>query len=144
MWKADSFPGCTSSTAQPIDGAPGWSVGAETELPNHVGRWRILRFRPADAGREDMGTAALAVGLREGVPTAFGPDVPFFWNVTPTSENWGCGYVVNGPFKLDPGRTHVSLDDNTTLRTVGGLGEALGRGLIELHNVLVDPTDAVT
>ena len=138
------FPGVHFFDGKPIDGAPGWSVGGEVELPNHVGRWRILRYRPADAGREDMGTAALAVGLREGVPTAFDPEaeVPFLWNVTPTSESWGCGYVVNGPFKLDPGRTHVSLDDDTTLRTVGGLGEALGTGLIELHDVLVDPTDA--
>ena len=138
------FPGVHVFDGDPIHGAPGWSVGAETELPNHSGRWRILRFRPADAGREDMGTVALAVGLREGVPTAFDPEaeMPFLWNVTPTSESWGCGYVVNGPFKLDPGRTHVSLDDITTLRTVGGLGEALGRGLIALHNVLVDPTDA--
>ncbi|MCY4364099.1 MAG: hypothetical protein OXE42_18285 [Gammaproteobacteria bacterium] len=138
------FPGVHVFDAQPIDGAPGWSVGAQTELPDHDGRWRILRFRPADAGREDMGTVALAVGLREDVPTAFDPEeeVPFLWNVTPTSESWGCGYVVNGPFKLDPGRTHVSLDDDTTLRTAGGLGEALGRGLIELHNVVVDPADA--
>ena len=91
-----------------------------------------------------MGTVALAVGLREGVPTAFDPEaeVPFLWNVTPTSENWDCGYVVNGPFKLDPGRTHVALEDDSTLQTVGGLGEALGRGLIELHNVLADPADA--
>ena len=137
------FPGVHIFDGKPIDGAPGWSVGAETELPNHVGRWRIFRFRPADTGREDMGTAALAVGLREGVPTAFGPDVPFLWNVTPTSENWGCGYVVNGPFKLDPGRTHVSLDDDTTLRTVARLGEALGRGLIKLHKVLANPTDGL-
>ncbi len=136
------FPGVHVFDGKSIDGAPGWSVGAETELPNHVGRWRIFRFRPADAGREDMGTAALAVGLRGGVPAALGPDVPFLWNVTPTSENWGCGYVVNGPFKLDPGRTHVSLDDHTTLRTVARLGEALGRGLIELHNVLADPAYA--
>ena len=137
------FPGVHVFDAQPIDGAPGWSVGAQTELPDHDGRWRILRFRPVDAGREDMGTVALAVGLREGVPTAFDPEaeVPFLWNVTPSSEGWGCGYVVNGPFKLDPGRTHVSLDDDTTLRTAGGLGEALGRGLIELHDVLVDSAD---
>lgn len=137
-----SFSGVHVFDAQPIEGAPGWSVGAQTKLPDHDGRWRILRFRPADAGRRDMGTAALVVGLRDGVPTAFGPEVPFLWNVTPTSESWDRGYVVNGPFKLDPGRTHVSLDDDTTLRTVGGLGEALGRGLIELHNVLVDPVDA--
>ena len=136
------FPGIHVFDGKPIDGAPGWSVGTEIELPNHPGRWRILRFRPADVGGEDMGTVALAVGLREGVPTAFGSGVPFLWNVTPTSESWGCGYIVNGPFKLDPGRTHVSLDDDTTLRTVGGLGEVLGRGLIDLHNVLVDQTDA--
>ena len=130
------FPGVHVFDGQPVDGAPGWSVGTETGLPHNGGRWRILRFRPADAGREDMGTPALAVGLREGVPTAFGPDVPFLWNVTPTSESWGCGYAVNGPVKLDPGRTHVSLDDETTLRVASGLGEALGKGLIELHDVL--------
>ena len=124
-----------------IGGVSGWSIGGEIDLPDHPGRWRILRFRPADAGRDDMGTAALAIGLREGLPAAFDPEVPFLWNVTPTSESWGCGYVVNGPFKLDPGRTHVSIDDDMTLRTVGGLGEALGRGLIALHNVLVDPAD---
>ena len=135
-------PGIHGFDGKPIDGAPGWSVGAETELPNHSGRWQLLRFRPADAGRHDMGTTAVAVGLRDGVPTAFGPDVPFLWNVTPTSESWGCGYVVNGPFKLDPGRTHVSLDDETTLRTVSGLGNALGRGLIELHDVLASVAEA--
>ena len=128
---------------KPIKGAPGWSVGAKTELLNHDGRWRILRFRPADAGHEGMGTAALAVGLKEGVPTAFRPDVPFLWNVTPTSESWGCGYAVNGPFKLDPGRTHVSLNDDETLRAAGGLGDALGKGLIQLHDALVCPTDEV-
>ena len=136
------FPGVHAFDRKPIDGAPGWSVGAETELPNHDGRWRILCFRPADAGQEDMGTAALAVGLREGVPTAFGPDVPFLWNVTPTSETWGCGYVVNGPFRLDPGRTHVSLDDDMTSQAIGGLGDALGKGLIELHDVIAGETEA--
>ena len=135
------FPGQHAFDGKPINGAPGWTIGAGTELPNHPGRWRILRFRPADAGWEDMGTAALVVGLRDGVPTALQPDVPVLWNVTPTSENWGYGYVVNGPFKLDPGRTHVSLGNDTTLRTVGGLGEALGRGLIALHNVLSNPAD---
>ena len=141
--EGDPFSGVHVFDCKPIDGAPGWSVGAETELPRHEGHWRVLRFRPADAGHEGMGTAALAVGLREGVPTAFGPEMPFLWNVAPTSESWGCGYAVNGPFKLDPGRTHVSLDDDATLRAVGGLGHALGKGLIELHDTLVCPTNGV-
>ena len=136
------FHGVHAFDRKPIDGAPGWSVGAETELPNHEGRWRILCFRPADAGREDMGTVALAIGLREGVPTAFHPDVPFLWNITPTSETWGCGYAVNGPFKLDPGRTHVSLDDDMTVQAISGLGDALGKGLIELHDAIAGGTEA--
>ena len=136
------FPGVHVFDGKPIEGAPGWSLGAVTDLPNHVGRWQILRLRPADAGREDLGTAALAIGLRDGVPTAFRTEVPFLWNVTPTSEAWGCGYVVNGPFKLDPGRTHVSLDDNTTLRSAQSLGEALGRALIKLHDALDNRTQA--
>ena len=114
----DPFSGVHVFDCKPIDGASGWSVGAETELPNHDGHWRVLRFRPTDAGHEGMGTAALAIGLREGVPTPLGPKMPFLWNVAPTSESWGCGYAVNGPFKLDPGRTHVSLDDDATLRAV--------------------------
>ena len=141
--EGDPFSGVHVFDCKPIDGAPGWSVGAETELHNHDGHWRVLRFRPADDGHEGMGTAALAVGLREGIPTAFGPEMPFLWNVAPTSESWGCGYAVNGPFKLDPGRTHVSLDDDATLRAAGGLGDALGKGLIQLHDALVCPTDEV-
>ena len=137
------FPGIHVFNGLPIEGAPAWSIGAETELPNHGGHWRVLRFRPSDSGRKDMGTAALALGLRDGVPTAFAADVPFLWNVTPTSEKWACGYVVNGPFKLDPGRTHVSLDEVATLQAVDGLGDELGKGLIELHDVLTAAEEAV-
>ena len=75
--EGDPFSGVHVFDCKPIDGAPGWSVGAETELHNHDGHWRVLRFRPADAGHKGMGTAALAVGLREGIPTAFGPEMPF-------------------------------------------------------------------
>ena len=129
-------PGVHVFEGEPVVDGSAWSIGDETELPNHHGSWRILRFRPADSGRRGMGTAALAIGLQDGVPTALPPEVPFLWNVTPTSEEWACGYVVNGPYKLDPGRTHVSLDDDTTLQAVGGLGDELGNGLIELHDVL--------
>ena len=135
-------PGVHVFDGKPMGSASAWSVGDETKLPNHDGSWRILRFRPADSGLDEMGTAALALGLRDDVPTAFNRDVPFLWNVTPTSEEWACGYVVNGPFKLDPGRTHVSLDDDTTLQTIRDLGDELGKGLIELHDVLTGAAEA--
>ena len=139
--KGGPFPGKHVFEGKPI-GTSAWSIGNETELPNHDGPWRILRFRPADSGLKDMGTTALALGLRDGIPTTFARDVPFLWNVTPTSEEWACGYVVNGPFKLDPGRTHVSLDDDATLQAVRGLGDELGKGLIELHDVLTGAEEA--
>ena len=37
----------------------------------------------------------------------------------------------------------MSLDDDVTLRAAGGLGDALGKGLIQLHDALVCPTDEV-
>ena len=129
------FAGISTFDGVPIGGAPGWCVAADaTEIPSE-GHWRILRFRPADAGQA-TGTAAIAVGLFETMPTEFPTELPFLWNVAPTSEGWGCGYAVNGPFKLDPGRTHVSLDDEETFQVVELLGVALGKGLIELHDAL--------
>ena len=124
-----------------FDDAPiaetGWSINRETtELPGH-GTWRLLRFRPG------LGTAALVVGLRDGVPAPLPPEVPFLWNVAPTDEWRGCGYAVNGPFKLDPGRTHVSLGHQGTLLVVKQLGTALGTGLVSLHDALSDNNDSM-
>ena len=130
-------PGVSGFEHVAVAHAAGWAVGSHpTELPGH-GRWGILRFRPADSGR-GVGTAAVAIGLRDGLPAPFPRDLPFLWNVTPTSESWGCGYAINGPLKLDPGRTHVSLDDPATVKLVDSLGEELGEGLISLHDAILD------
>ena len=135
--------GGPSPTSQVFDGtgvrgARGWSFGSEVRMPGHDGRWRIARFRPADTGL-GTGTAALAFGIQDGIPSAFPLDFPFLWHIAPTSESWGCGYAVNGPWKLDPGRTHVSVDGQASLAIAGELGAALGQGLIDLHDELSDP-----
>jgi hypothetical protein len=132
-----SNPGVSEFEPLAVGAAAGWEVGSHpTELPDHS-QWGILRFRPGDAG-VGTGTAALAIGLRNRLPAPFPRDMPFLWNVTPTSESWGCGYAINGPFKLDPGRTHVSLDDVATVKLVDSLGEELGAGLIALHDAVLD------
>ena len=134
------YAGVSVFDGEPVENAPGWSVSkVTTELAGH-GRWRIMRFRRADA-EIGSGTTALVVGLRDGIATTFPSDLPFVWNVAPTSEGWGCGYAINGPFKLDPGRTHVSLDDEATLRVVDLLGEALGKGLVDLYDALVGTSE---
>ena len=121
-----------------VGGAPGWSVGQEVRMPRSGGRWRVVRFKSADAGSGGS-SGALAFGVQDGLPKAFPADLPFLWNVAPTSESWGCGYAVNGPWKLDPGRTHVAVDDRVSLAVAGELGAALGRGLIALHDRLEKP-----
>ena len=129
------YAGISMFDGEPVEGAPGWSVARKVSALPGDGMWRILRFRPGSAGN-DAGTAALVVSLRDGVPKPLPSDLPFLWNVTPTSEVWGCGYAVNGPFKLDPGRTHVSLNHESTVRVVDRLGDALGEGLVALHDAL--------
>jgi hypothetical protein len=133
------FPAICSFDKEAVENAPGWSVSKQTvDIPDN-GKWHLLRYCPADAGKGDS-TAAIVIGLKNNVPLMFPDEIPFLWNVTPTSENWGCGYAVNGPFKLDPGRTHVSLDAPETLNVITFLGEMLGKGLIDLHDALENKT----
>ena len=126
-------PGSHAFDGKLIDGAPGWAIGAATTIPTEDGQWRMLRFKPSEADEPNLGTLALAVGIRNGIPMRFNGEMPFLWNGVPTGEEWGCGYAVNGPFKLDPGRTHVSLSEETTLQAVSALGDSLANGLVRLH-----------
>ena len=127
--------GVSMFVGEPISEAPGWSVTRGTiELPGR-GVWRLLRFRPGDAKDETV-TAALVLGIHNGIPEALPSDLPFLWNVTPTNECWGHGYAISGPFKLDHGRAHVSLDHPSTQRVAKHLGDKLGTGLIALHDAL--------
>lgn len=124
-----------SSEFQAIPLAGGWSVSAGTvEVGGYPG-WRLLRFAMRDRRRcED--SAALLLGLRGGRSASFPESVPFLWNVTPTEESWNLGYAVNGPIKLDPGRSHASLEAADTTGVFSRLGEALGDGLIALDDRL--------
>lgn len=119
---------------EPVAGAPGWSVARTPTKLSNGDSLHILRFRPG----AETDTEALVLGLRNGLPTPFPSDVPFLWNVAPTSERWGCGYAVNGPFKLDHGRINVALEHENTRRVARQLGEALGKGLVELHEALAN------
>ena len=132
-----AYSGTSEFDSQPIAKAPGWSVSNRTvDLPGHSEGRRLLRFQ--------SGTESLVVGLRDGIPVPLHPNLPFIWNVMPTNECWGCGYAISGPFKLDHGRTHVSLDHPTTIEAIDRLGCALGQGLEDLHDALGEPTCLAT
>lgn len=126
------FPGVSVFDGVPVGEAPGWTA-SQTSLELADGVFRFLRFRP-----DGSGTSTLVLGIRDGEAVPFPEDLPFLWNVTPTNERWGCGYAVSGPFQLDHGRTHVALDHENTRRVAKQLGEALGKGLVALHEALAN------
>ena len=73
-WRAARFPAFTALTANPSTVRPGGRSVPRPSCPTMTDIGESCAFRPADAGHEGMGTAALAIGLRDGVPTAFGPE----------------------------------------------------------------------
>ena len=137
--KGSPYSGISSFDNEQIDSAPGWSISKKSINIGENEQWHLLRFRPAD-GNIGSGTEAIVFGLKDGLPCMFPSEIPFMWNVTPTSENWGCGYAVNGPFKLDPGRSHVSLEARETIDVINFLGKHLGKGLINLHDTIINGT----
>ncbi len=126
-------PGQSSYEAKPL--VAGWSIGAQPADLGSSRQWTLLRFSLRDADRS-LDFTSLLLGLRDGRLEPLPDTVPFLWNVLPTGEAWNVGYAVNGAVKLDPGRTHVALDDPHTRGVFIGLGEGLGDALVALHDAL--------
>jgi len=131
------YDGIYSFDSKNSDNLPGWNLSEEMNIPG-LGLASLLRFRPFQAEESNASTEAIAIAIKDGLPAKLPLDVPFIWNVTPTSEAWGCGYAINGPVKLDPGRTHVSLDDEATIKSLDKLGRAFGKGLVDLHDIMAE------
>lgn len=124
----------------PIDvpGAQGWNV---TRTPAPIGRCsvarRLLRYRSTKRANS---TRTLLLALDDsGVPVAMPPEVPTFWVVAPTEECWELGYCINGEFKLDTGRVRVDFKADKSTNTLDGLGNELGRALVELADAVEMP-----
>ena len=91
-----------------------------------------------------MGTAALALGLRDGVPTAlrFGCAVPLERHAD-ERENGPADTSSTDPSNLTLAEPMCRLMTIQPSRAVRGLGDELGKGLIELHDVLTGATASV-
>lgn len=116
-----------------IPSASGWTItkaaldfGAQTAV-------RFLRFQPLRNGNLTGPRAALIWAVKSDGQIVEMKNVPTIWQVLPLAgENWGIGYLINGPFAVDPGRSRLNLSDTKTLTTIQELGEQLGQGLVEL------------
>jgi len=60
--------------------------------------------------------------------------VPTLWVTAPTQEAANLGFVINGPFDLDVGRTRVAGATETNREIMRALGNDLGKALADLLN----------
>lgn len=115
--------------------APGVYHGCCTTLGSHVPPVdRALVFR-SDA-------LALLVALTPEGASPVPDEVPTLWVSAPTRSDDGCGVAVNGPFRVDVGRTQLACErDGSPLREnnhlAQTLGRAVGRGLVALFDACV-------
>ena len=79
--------------------------------PASVGSSPILyigQLSPKETALElKSGGIQWVFSIKNGVLQPLPDDVPWLWVTTPTREKH-CGFIVNGPFAVDPGRTRLS------------------------------------
>ena len=95
------------------------------------------RSRTQRALRFDLGdgyTLLLKVGA-EG-PECFEPAVKRVWNLAPLEEELSSGWVLNGPFPVDPGRGRLAGSIEGRQEQFVTLGRALGERLVSLHDLV--------
>src|SRR5690606_15799351 len=78
---------------------------------------------------------ALLLRISAAGPKKFPDDLKRLWNLAPLEVPSRSGWLLNGPFAVDPGRTGLagSLADQT--EKFRKLGRAFGDGLLKLHDL---------
>ena len=77
-------------------------------------------------------TEALLVRLDANGAHPLEHDVPTIWALAPTSELWKIGYLVNGQFRVDVGRSRLAGEIEDNSQRVARLGIRLGEQLVQL------------
>ncbi|OAF12399.1 hypothetical protein AYJ54_06095 [Bradyrhizobium centrolobii] len=69
-------------------------------------------------------------------PSAFSSDLRRLWNLAPLEEELRSGWLLNGPFAVDPGRTGLAGSIAERQEKFRTLGRTLGDRLLELHDLV--------
>lgn len=121
-----------------ILGVPGWSSGEIKPVPSEDRKsepQRVLQFR------SDAGQILFALGSR-GIES-FSPEVPSIWVTAPTEEALQLGFLVNGPFALDPGRAQLARDPAQNHAAAQRLGQDFGKHLADLFAAFQDSSQRI-
>jgi hypothetical protein len=69
-------------------------------------------------------------------PSAFSSELRRLWNLAPLEEELRSGWLLNGPFAVDPGRTGLAGSIAERQEKFRTLGRTLGDRLLELHDLV--------
>jgi hypothetical protein len=92
-------------------------------------RERALRFRLANG-------YSLLLRIDAAGPSAFPDGLRNLWNLAPLEEELRSGWLLNGPFAVDPGRTGLAGSIADRQQKFRELGAALGDRLVGLHDLV--------
>jgi hypothetical protein len=68
-------------------------------------------------------------------PCTFSSELPRLWNLAPLEEDLRSGWLLNGPFSVDPGRGRLSGSVAERQEVFRKLGRAFGDRLLQLHDL---------
>jgi hypothetical protein len=91
-------------------------------------RQRGLRFDLADH-------YSLFLRIDAAGPSAFFNELRRLWNLAPLEEDLRSGWLLNGPFAVDPGRGRLAGSIAERQEIFRRLGQTLGDRLLKLHDV---------
>ena len=116
---------CSSSSLAGTDGIDAVIVRTSAETS------RALRF--------DLGDGfCLLLSTDDVGPRAPSDATPRIWNLAPLEETERPGWLLNGPFAVDPGRGRLAGSNEGRQSLFGRLGRNLGERLLELHDFAAD------
>ena len=90
-----------------------------------------LRFKIGDGH-------SLLLAIDSSGPCAFPKEIKRLWNLAPLEEEVRSGWLLNGPFAVDPGRGRLAGSIDARQRRFRQLGQVFGQRMLELY----DLTDA--
>ena len=88
---------------------------------------RMLRF--------GLGSFHLVIAIGEDGPGRFPEHVGRLWNLAPLEDNLRCGWLINGPFRVDPGRGRLAGTEDDRRKYFERLSELFGERLLALHDL---------
>ena len=106
---------------------------------------RDIRKQTQRALQFDLGEGySLLLKVGADGPECFEASVGRVWNLAPLEESVSSGWLLNGPFPVDPGRGRLAGSIKDRQARFAKLGRALGERLLSLHDLMKNDLSALT